>query len=334
MSDEVFVANFRAEVLEAKEEDGVGKVKALVSAYNVDYRMGWQTNHRMQVGTFAESLAANANVPLFWQHNWNYTEQPPIGVATGEETARGLVITGEFFLDTEAGRAVFNANKAGALREWSIGYRIEEYSSDAGSDKSDDIETWTITKAELMEASSVLRGANPKTKTLTVASLFERSGLEVANEGQLVELIESFASFIKEQSAINEWVGAHMEQVDKWIADKDDDDVTLADRIADVEGKVFPPADETATPPEGGSDNSDDGAEGSGTEQEQEAASAPASKVPDLPSLPYVGLDGENDLAGRDDPDAVSRVLRIWHEAENRAQVKDLVAKRYARTGV
>lgn len=327
MSD-VYVANFQAEVLEAKEEDGVGKVKALVSAYNVDYRMGWRTNHRMQAGAFAESLASNANVPLFWQHNWNYTEQPPIGVATGEETARGLVITGAFFLDTEAGRAVFNANKAGALREWSIGYRIEEYNSDAGSKSDDDIETWTITKAELMEASSVLRGANPKTKTLTVASLFERSGLEVANEAQLVELIESFAAFIKTQQAVNEWVGAYMKQVDEWICDKDDGDFALADRIAYIEGKVLPPEDETATPPEGGSGDLDDGAEGSGTVQEQEAASAPARKVPDLRSLPYVGLEGGD---GRDDPDTRNRVARLWQEAERRAQVKALVAQRQDR---
>jgi HK97 family phage prohead protease len=331
MSDEVFVANFQAEVLEAKEEDGVGKVKALVSAYNVDYRMGFTTNHRMQMGTFAKSLASNANVPLFWQHNWNYTEQPPIGIATGEETARGLVITGEFFLDTEAGRAVFNANKAGALKEWSIGYRIEKYN--VASTTSEGVENWHVEEAELMEASSVLRGANPKTKTLTVASLFERSGLNVANEGQLVELIESFVAFIDEQTKVNEWVGAHMEQVDTWIAHTEDDIVALGDRTAKVEEAALPPLDDEAASSGGESDQTEAIVEGSDDGQEQEAASAPASKVPDLPSLPYVGLDGENDLAGRDDPEAVTRVSRLWLEAQNRAEVKELVRKRYERTG-
>lgn len=167
----IYHASFNVEILKAEESaDGDrGRVEAIVSAFNVDYRMGFAMWHRVTPAAFDESIAANDSVPLFWMHNWDWSEQPPIGTgraSTVTEPKPGLKIVGDFFLDTDAGRSTFRAIKAGALREWSIGYRIQDFSiveDDEGR------RVIVISRADLWEASSVLRGANPQTETLSVA---------------------------------------------------------------------------------------------------------------------------------------------------------------------
>ncbi len=153
--------------LAADDDTGAkGAVKALVSAYGVKYRIGYATWHTIEADAFAESIAAQASIPLFWQHSWDWSEQPPIGHSSASEEPDGLHIDGEFYvdLDPEVAR-IYAAMKAGALREWSIGYQPIEIRKDTDDDRH-----FFVTKAELLEASVVLRGANPETQTLMVAS--------------------------------------------------------------------------------------------------------------------------------------------------------------------
>jgi len=155
-------------VFTAKKGEGVkvGSVSALVSAYDTKYRIGMATYHTIRAGAFADSIAAQPSIPIFWAHAWNYSEQPPIGHGAAFEGEDGLEIDGELYLDAdpEIGR-IHQAMVAGALREWSIGYRVIAEEHDA-----DDSMHSFVTKAELLEASIVLRGANPATETLRVAS--------------------------------------------------------------------------------------------------------------------------------------------------------------------
>lgn len=167
MSD-LFRASAPVDVLEASEKDGTGRIKALVSAYDVKYRMGFATWHTLKAGAFDEALAEQENFPLFFQHNWDMGERPPIGHAAAEEGEyngkTGLVFDASFYLDTPDGRAVYNANKAKALREWSVGYMPVSFDKDPA-----DANHYVVTKSELWEASSVLRGANPETETMAAA---------------------------------------------------------------------------------------------------------------------------------------------------------------------
>lgn len=171
----------------AEGDESSGAITALVSAYDVKYLIGWRLWHTIEAGAFTDSIAEQAAIPLFWQHSWQYTEQAPIGHATAEETDEGLVITGTLYVDADPSIArVYEAMKAGAIREWSIGYRVLEIRTD-----SDDDDHEFVTKGELLEASSVLRGANPETKTLQVASqllgrdLTESEAASLAAGGQL-----------------------------------------------------------------------------------------------------------------------------------------------------
>src|SRR5690606_15823326 len=129
------------------DKDNPGRFRALVSAYNVRYRIGFSTYHTIEAGAFADSVADQDLVPIFWQHNWDWSEQPPIGegAPAEDDDEGGLVIAGRFYVDLSAdAAAVYEANKSGALREWSIGYRVLE----TRRDTDDDLHHF-VTKAEL-----------------------------------------------------------------------------------------------------------------------------------------------------------------------------------------
>ena len=161
-------AAMRTEIIVAEESaDSSAAVAALVSAYDVKYRIGFFTHHTIEAGSFDESLAEQASIPLYKQHDWQ-AGGAPIGHATAADTdkpKKGLRIDGELYTDDAEVKRLHRAAKAGALREWSIGYQVIEYRVDA-----DDEDHLFVTKAALLEASLVLRGANPETETLEVAS--------------------------------------------------------------------------------------------------------------------------------------------------------------------
>lgn len=152
----------------AKEDAEPGTVQALVSAYGLKYRIGYATWHTIEANAFADSIASQASIPLFWQHSWQGTEQAPIGHGTASEPddGRGMLIDGKLYVDLDPSIArIYEAMRAGALTEWSIGYQVEEIRVDADDDMHE-----YVTRATLLEASSVLRGANPATETLRVAT--------------------------------------------------------------------------------------------------------------------------------------------------------------------
>lgn len=201
-----FVASFDVEILKAEESaDGKkGHVVALVSVYNLDYTMGWRAKHRVLDGAFSASIASQPAVPIFWQHNWSWSEQPPIGTGIASEQGRGLQVAADFFLDTEAGRSVFNAIAAGALKQWSIGYRVMKYSVEETDDGFDIIH---IQEAELLEASSVLRGANPETDTLLVA------GEQIPKA--LQEALDAIGDFMQAQKGANDALAARLDVIEE-----------------------------------------------------------------------------------------------------------------------
>ncbi len=150
----------------ADDDVAPGHVRALVSAYGVKYRIGWAEYHTIEATAFDDAIAEQATLPFFWEHSWQGTQQAPIGHGDISGADDGLLVDGPFYVDLDPQVArIHAAMQAGALREWSIGYRVIEYRVDA-----DDPQHFYVTKAALLEASVVLRGANPETQTLQVAS--------------------------------------------------------------------------------------------------------------------------------------------------------------------
>lgn len=97
-------------------------------------------------------------------------EQVPIGHTTeAAEDDRGLRIVGQLYLDDPTVARIWHAMNAGALREWSIGYRVL-----LGQVSDDDEDLVEVLESELLEASVVLRGANPDTETVRVAGAHDR----------------------------------------------------------------------------------------------------------------------------------------------------------------
>lgn len=300
---DTFLASFDVEVLKAEtSEDGdKGHVEAIVSAYGVPYRMGFMTLHNMQDGAFSASIDADPVVPVFWQHNWDWSEQPPIGTGDASEVTApkaGLKIAADFFLDSESGRSVFNSIKAKALKQWSIGYRITKFNVE---EDEKGFRVINIEAADLLEASSVLRGANPDTETLKVASVMPESILDV---------LTTLSSWMQEQKTVNdsqvevntkmtEWMG----QVGTRMDCLEDAHELLVGLVTDEDKKETPSSGESVEP-----------AVHDGDEVPREAATN-APQAPDSPA----DLDA---LFAK-----VSRELHEKRQVEIEAKRKEIIEK-------
>ena len=65
-------ATVTGKILKADDEsDGTGAIRALVSAYDVKYRIGWRLWHTIEAGAFAASIAGARMIPWFWMHAWD-----------------------------------------------------------------------------------------------------------------------------------------------------------------------------------------------------------------------------------------------------------------------
>lgn len=134
-----------------------GRARARITTFNDPYEYAPRVREEIAPGAFD----AATTIPVMFQHDHS---SPPIGTATLTKDATGVDADIQFFMDTERGRAAFNAYHAGAMKEWSVGFVA----------KPDQITTTRdggyvnerIDKGDLLEVSTVLRGANKKTSTL------------------------------------------------------------------------------------------------------------------------------------------------------------------------
>ena len=152
----------RSRFRSATSTKGDGVVVGYASVFGNTYPIGGGIRERIASGAFGESIRARGGVvPTFYEHQWS----DPIGAALVSEDAHGLRAEASLFVEeSDRARVVWRAAKEGALTEWSVGYRPEEVVLDAN----ENVET--ITRAELIEVSLVVRGANPAASTLEVRS--------------------------------------------------------------------------------------------------------------------------------------------------------------------
>lgn len=164
-----------------------GVVEAYGSVFDTEYAIpgGRET---IRQGAFADSLAERDSIAVYHQHGHKFG-QPPIGFTTdAREDDTGLRFRAQLLVDeSETARSVFRSIEAGALREWSIGFRAIETREDP--EEPDLVE---ILEADVPEISSVLVGANPDTDTIDARQAVDLSELrDRANElGYRLERIE------------------------------------------------------------------------------------------------------------------------------------------------
>jgi HK97 family phage prohead protease len=138
-----------------------GSFEAVVAVFgNVD-----AVGDRMVKGAFADSLSKGMP-PVVWSHDW---DTPPIGtVDQAEETDEGLHVKGRLFVgpdeDHAVARQVHAAMRAGALKEFSFGYKPVDYADveEKGA------KVRELRGVELYEVGPTLKGVNPATRLVGV----------------------------------------------------------------------------------------------------------------------------------------------------------------------
>lgn len=155
----------RTRSIELRAKDGTeeGIVTGLVTTFDDPYPIpGAQGRSEIiQRGTFR----TDRPIPMFWEHNWS---AGPIGVSRSlTETSKGLEAEFELFMDDPRARAVWRTIRAGAATEFSIGFMVDEIVEERSGNKV----TERIVRGDLLEASSVIRGANPSTELLATRAV-------------------------------------------------------------------------------------------------------------------------------------------------------------------
>ncbi|MCU4184019.1 HK97 family phage prohead protease [Acidiferrimicrobium sp. IK] len=147
----------------ATPDEGAGTFHALVSAYNLEYDVGWGWTEMILPGAFTASIASHPTIPIFYEHAW---ADGPLGVGTPVETDTGCEVTGRLYLGmAERIDVIYQAMLDEALEEWSVAFWPQTIVQDQENRYCDQ-----IAQGDLAEASVCVRGANPGTETIDLRS--------------------------------------------------------------------------------------------------------------------------------------------------------------------
>ena len=149
-----------------------GEVTATVAVWDRSYELMPGLHETIARGAFDDSLSNRESLPAYNQHSWRQGAAP-IGVTTDYDTdGDGLTVKTQLWVeDNPTARDVHRALKAGALREWSIGFEADEIEWR----EDEDGEHAVITRGTMHEVSAVLKGASPFTSTHEVRETLVRA---------------------------------------------------------------------------------------------------------------------------------------------------------------
>lgn len=137
---------------------GQGTGTAVVAVFgNVD-----SYGDRIIPGAFAKDLAERQTYPFIWTHSWR---DVPVGVITAaRETDEGLEVDFKLFIGEHPdAEAVYAAMRDGAIKEFSIGYRVRDARWVTETIDDLQVEIRELLDLELIEAGPTLMGANSET---------------------------------------------------------------------------------------------------------------------------------------------------------------------------
>ena len=165
MADEIKRKSVTGHLIKASGDDGI--IEAIVNVFGVVDSY----NERTVPGCFQESLAAGLP-KCVWMHDWT---EPIAKTLEAKELLPndpllpesikmlgGLYCKWQYFPDIEDSWQAYLKQKNDLVTEYSIGYRLLQYSVDQETG------VWDLTKIKLIESGPVLKGACPGTATLSV----------------------------------------------------------------------------------------------------------------------------------------------------------------------
>lgn len=148
--------------IDTKALGNAGEFEAYASAFGVVDSY----NDTVEKGAFVKSLREhkkNDTMPaLLWQHNH---DEPCGRILEAKEDNFGLLIKGQFNLETEKGKDAYAHVKAGDVKTLSIGYRVRKYEL-SEQPKQDPIRR--LLEVELWECSIVTFAANTQARVQAV----------------------------------------------------------------------------------------------------------------------------------------------------------------------
>lgn len=147
-----------------------GTVRAIVSVFGNEDKGG----DIVMPGAFTESLAAlkatgGTLMPFIWSHQWEDPTAYVGAVTDAKETPDGLEVTAQFNMDDPHSQRVYELLATKMVANFSFGYEVLE-SQWVQVEDSKWGEVRQLTKLNIFECGPCLRGMNPDTRTLEVAS--------------------------------------------------------------------------------------------------------------------------------------------------------------------
>lgn len=164
--------------IEVKNADK-GEVTAVIATLNVIDKDG-------DVST-PETFEDGSEVLISAYQHTSWGGALPVGKGTIHVTSSEVILDGQFFMDTTAGRDTFQVVKRlGLKQEWSYGYDI----LDAEPIKFDGQDAQLLKRVKVHEASPVLVGAGQNTRTLSAKS----APSHIGGSGDLKKALEAMAA--------------------------------------------------------------------------------------------------------------------------------------------
>lgn len=174
----------------------LGEVEALFATFDVVDRDGDVTRKG------AYKSGAHVRISAFGHKSWEGAL--PVGKGVIHETSEGVVLRGQFFMNTQAGRDTFEVVKElKDQMEWSYGFDVDE--SEPGEHEGKSVRI--LKRMTVHEVSPVMLGAGVGTRTLGVKSFndeitFAVDAVKVAAESA-VRVVALRAEKGKQLSQVN-----------------------------------------------------------------------------------------------------------------------------------
>jgi HK97 family phage prohead protease len=207
-----------------KSVTDAGTFTGLASTYEKDLQ-----NDVILPGAFAQAInSQGSGIPVLWNHDGG----SPIGKAKISDSRAGLVCSGSLLLQIQAAQTAFDLMKNDVVRGLSIGFTIDDPSSNVSYDADG---TRYIKSLHLYEISCVCFPANPGAQITAVKSL---SQVEKFLRSERARVLKHTAVMDDEMAtqlrAIHQHVLSLLEPVDD-----DDEEIPDADDVLTHELSAF-----------------------------------------------------------------------------------------------
>lgn len=151
-------------IIKSCEADFHIKGDGSFQAYGAVFNNIDQSNDRILVGAFKDTLANDGIPKLCNAHDWSMTTGR---ITKAFEDQRGLYIEGAFNLEMPTGQDIYAAVKAGDMKGMSVGGYVSSSDAERGADGVRNIKRWS----KLLEISTTPFPCNDQATVISVKSI-------------------------------------------------------------------------------------------------------------------------------------------------------------------